>query len=226
MRNVISALLLSACASGAIAASTPKEDLLVPPANARHFTISSTAAKSGDVWSWSLPNGSTAYRMSLNLRGWITETDEVITRGPDGRPVKIAIRGYTDQGDATENFSVGPNGVATWKTSVDSGSAPFGAKRYNTYGGPWLAGEQDIEALVAAGDKGIDLLPGGHASITIGDSYQVDGPAGAEDGQAGFREGVWLFAASRSGWTPTITCSASPGSFRCFRPAMRPRDRS
>ncbi|MFX8778174.1 hypothetical protein ABTM50_20040, partial [Acinetobacter baumannii] len=58
------------------------------------------------------------------------------------------------------------------------GSAPFANKHYNTYGGPPLAGEFDIDALVAAGAKGIDLLPTGHASIAIGQTTQVEGPQG------------------------------------------------
>ena len=55
---------------------------------------------------------------------WITETDQLTTLGPDGRkPTKIAVRGYTDEGDATEDFGVDANGIARWKTSVDEGSA-------------------------------------------------------------------------------------------------------
>ena len=115
--------------------------------------------------------------MSMSLRGWITEEDETFTPGANGaQPAAIAIRGYSDQGDATEDYSVDAAGVAHWKTPVDGGEAPLGAKRYNPFGGPWLAGENDINALVAAGDKGIDLLPIGHASIAIKQSVQIDGP--------------------------------------------------
>ena len=162
---------------------------MTPPAGARHFTISSTAGKHGDIWSWTTPDGKSAYRMSMSLRGWITEDDEVITQGADGRPLAIAIRGFTNAGDATEDFNVDSNGVGHWKTSVDSGSAPFGAKRYNTYGGPWLAGEKDIEALVAAGSKGIDLLPTGHASLAMGKSVQIDGPNGPKTVKLAFVTG-------------------------------------
>jgi imidazolonepropionase-like amidohydrolase len=204
MRHLILAALLSACASAAIADPTPKEQLLKPPAGARHYTISSTAGKHGDIWSWIAPDGQTAYRMSMSLRGWITEDDALITAGADGRPTKIAIRGFTDSGDATEDFNVDGNGVAHWKTTVDSGSAPLGAKSYSTYGGPWLAGEQDIEALVKAGDKGMDLLPSGHASISIGQSVQIDGPQGPKTVKLAFVRGtdfspspVWLDADNR-----------------------------
>ncbi|WP_380871995.1 hypothetical protein ACFB49_29500 [Sphingomonas sp. DBB INV C78] len=171
----------------------------MPPAGARHFVISSTAAKHGDIWSWTMPDGRIAYRMSMSLRGWITETDELITVGNDGRATTIAIRGFTDSGDATEDFTVDANGTARWKTAVDSGSAPFAGKRYNTYGGPLLAAERDVEALVTAGDKGIDLLPTGHASITIGESVELAGPRGAKTVKLAFIKGygfapspVWL----------------------------------
>lgn len=172
---------------------------MAPPAGARHYVISSTAGKHGDIWSWTTPDGKTAYRMSMSLRGWVTEDDELITQGAAGQPAAIAIRGYTDSGDATEDYSVDGNGVAHWKTSVDSGSAPLGAKRYSTYGGPWLASEQDIDALVAAGDKGLDLLPNGHASISIGQPVQIEGPQGSKTVKLAFVKGfgfspnpVWL----------------------------------
>jgi len=159
------------------------------PADAHHYTISSTAGKHGDIWSWTMPDGRRAYRMSMSLRGWITEDDELITAGADGRPSAITVRGYTDSGDVAEDFNVDGSGVAHWKTTVDSGSAPYGSKRYNTYGGPWLAGEGDIDALVAEGDKGIDLLPNGHASITLGQSVQINGQQGPKTVKLAFIKG-------------------------------------
>jgi hypothetical protein len=199
MRRMILAALLAASAPAALAAPVPKEQLMTPPAGARHYTISSTAGKHGDVWSWTLPDGRMAYRMSMSLRGWITEDDELVTQGADGRTTAIAVRGYTDQGDATEDFNVDSSGVAHWKTMVDSGSAPFAGKRYSSYGGPWLASEKDVEALVAAGDKGVDLLPNGHATISIGQAAQIDGPRGLKTVKLAFIRGygfapspVWL----------------------------------
>jgi imidazolonepropionase-like amidohydrolase len=199
MRRSILAVVLTTCASVALAAPATKEQLMQPPATARHYLITSSAGKHGDIWSWTTPDGKSAYRMSMSLRGWITEDDELLTPGPDGRPAAIAIRGYTDQGDATEDFNVDPSGVAHWKTSIDAGSGPYGAKRYNTYGGPWLATENDVNALVAAGDKGIDLLPSGHGSISIGQSVQVDGPQGPKTLKLAYIKGfgfsptpVWL----------------------------------
>jgi imidazolonepropionase-like amidohydrolase len=184
------ALLAHEAAPAPAPAPATKEQLMVPPAGARHYTISSVAGKHGDIWSWSLPDGQTAYRMSMTLRGWVTETDEVIGFGPDKRPTRIAVRGFTDSGDATENFSVDGAGIAHWKTAVDEGSAPFGGKRYNSYGGPWLAGEADIAAFVAAGEKGIDLLPQGHASISIGKAVTIDGPSGPKTVKLAFVQGL------------------------------------
>ena len=178
MRLKLFALLFLTTSSIATAEPTPKEQLLKPPPAAQHYTISSEAGKHGDIWSWQTADGKLAYRMSMSLRGWITETDQTTTLDPDGRPATIAIRGYTDSGDATEDFSVDSKGIARWKTTVDEGSAPFGDKRYATYGGPWLAGENDINALVKAGPEGVDLLPAGRATLSIGKATQIDGPSG------------------------------------------------
>jgi imidazolonepropionase-like amidohydrolase len=227
MRRPILAVLLAATATLASAAPTPKEQLLTPPAGARHYTISSSAGKHGDVWSWALPDGQLAYRMSMSLRGWVTEDDQLVTPGADGRPVKIAIRGFTDSGDATEDFNVDANGVAHWKTAVDSGSAPFANKRYSTYGGPWLAGEKDVEALVAAGDKGIDLLPSGHASISIGQSVQIDGAQGPKTLKLAFIKGlgfapspVWLDSDNRF-FGNAGTISLLPAGYESAAPKLK-----
>jgi imidazolonepropionase-like amidohydrolase len=199
MRHLLLAALLAATASIAMAEPATKEQLAKPPADARHYTISSEAGKHGDMWSWKAADGRIAYRMSMSLRGWVSENDQHVTLGPDGRPTAIAIRGFTDTGDATEDFSVDASGVAHWKTAIDEGSAPFGARRYNTYGGPYLSTDLDIEALVAAGDKGIDMLPTGHASISIGAPVQIEGPQGAKTVKLAFTQGygfapspVWL----------------------------------
>lgn len=185
---------LFAASSTSLSAQNPapitKEQLMTPPAGARHYTISSMAGKHGDIWSWTLSNGLIDYRMSMNLRGWITEEDEQVTLGSDGRAASIAVRGYNDSGDATENFSVDAGGVAHWKTAVDSGSAAFGNKRYNTYGGPWLESEIDIKAMIAAGEKGLDLLPTGHATITVGPLQHVEGPKGLKDVKLAFVRGL------------------------------------
>ncbi|MEO6433626.1 MAG: amidohydrolase, partial [Sphingomicrobium sp.] len=203
-RSLTAALLLSAamiCAAPLSAAPTPKEQLLVAPQGARHFVISSSAGKHGDIWAWTLADGTSAYRMSMSLRGWITETDQTVTNGRDGRPTAIVVRGYTDSGDAGETYSVDPKGIAHWRTGIDEGSSPIAGKRYSNYGGPWIALEQDVAALVAAGDAGIDLLPSGHASLALGETVQIDGPGGPRTVRLAFLKGagfapnpIWLDA--------------------------------
>src|SRR6202012_468892 len=116
MRRFLLLPLVTTWATLAAAAPIEKEQLRTPPAGARHYTISSTAGKHGDIWSWATPDGRVAYRMSMSLRGWVTEEDEFVTVGSDRRPTAIAIRGYTDQGEATEDFAVDDAGVAQWKT--------------------------------------------------------------------------------------------------------------
>ena len=37
-----------------------KEELMKPPVGARHYTISSTAGKHGDIWAWTTPDGKQA----------------------------------------------------------------------------------------------------------------------------------------------------------------------
>jgi len=189
VKKLLYALLLAGVSVTAQAAPISKDQLLVPPPSARHFTITSKAGKHGDNWVWTLPDGRMASRMSMSLRGWITEVDEVATLGPDGRPVAVEVRGYTDSGDATESFKVDPSGVARWQTAVDSGSAPFGAKRYSNYGGPWFDGVDDAASLLAAGERGVELLPGGKGRLRIVRSVQISGPKGLETIKLGFVEG-------------------------------------
>ena len=206
MRKVFAAAALLLATTGLaspalLAEPAKKEDLMVAPAEARHYTITSSGGKHGDIWQWVLPDGRLAYRMSMNLRGWITETDQTNTLASDGTVKKIAIRGFTDSGEATEDYWVDDQGVAHWKTTVDEGSAPLGAKSYSTYGGPWLAGEGDIARLIAAGDKGIETLPSGRATISIGQPVEITGPQGPETVKLAFVRGqgfspqpLWLTA--------------------------------
>lgn len=175
-----------------------------PPPTAQHYTISSAAGKHGDIWAWTTTDGKFAYRMSMTLRGWITETDQTTQLGPDGRPTAIVIRGSTASRDASETFHVGPDGKATWQTAIDRGSAPFANKLYSPHGGPWLARALDIDAFVKAGEAGIDLLPGGRARISIGRATEIDGPDGKRTVRLAYISGqsfapapVWLDADNR-----------------------------
>ena len=86
VRRALIALSLAVSPVALAAAPVPKDQLLKPPASAAHYVVVSMAGKHGDQWAWTLPDGSIATRYSQSLRGWITETDEVMTLGADGLP--------------------------------------------------------------------------------------------------------------------------------------------
>jgi imidazolonepropionase-like amidohydrolase len=178
MRRLIIAATLSSCACAALAEPTLKEQLLVPPANATHFVVVSTAGKHGDEYIWTLPDGRTALRESILLRGLVFEQDETMRFGADGMPSEVVIRGVTPSGDAAENFTLA-NGTATWVSPVDKGSAPYGSPAYYLpQGGPFLASAPEIDRLLAAGRAGLALLPSGKATYEKVASLDVDGPQG------------------------------------------------
>ena len=189
MRRSILLALLSASASAVVAAPTPKEQLLVPPSNAEHFVVVSEAGKHGDEWRWTQPDGSRAYRYSQSLRGWITETDETIKADSSGIPAEMRIRGVSPSGDQAESYVVS-NGQGHWVATVDQGTAPVAGKFYLANGGIHIADEFLIDRLVAAGTKGIDLLPSGHATLTPAGQMTIDGPNGKKQLQLGFIKGI------------------------------------
>ena len=124
MRRMIVAALLAASASIAIAEPTPKDQLLVPPGDAAHYVVVSTAGKHGDEYMWTMPDGRLAIRELILLRGLIFETDETMRVGADGMPSEVVIRGVTPQGDSAESFNVA-NGQAAWTSPVDRAARPI-----------------------------------------------------------------------------------------------------
>jgi imidazolonepropionase-like amidohydrolase len=166
----------------------PKEELLKPPADAVHYVVVSEAGKHGDQWQWKLPDGRTAYRWSQELRGWITEMDQVSTLAPDGTIQDLEVRGVTMTGDAAEIFRV-DNGRATWKTATDSGEAAAGGW-YIPAGGVSIANAPLIEKLAAAGEGGVDFLPSGKGRMTFGPTHTIQGPGGPKKVQLAFMRGI------------------------------------
>jgi imidazolonepropionase-like amidohydrolase len=177
----------------------PKEDLLVPPADAARYVVVSDSAQHGQQWRWTLPDGRIAYRHSQSLRGWITETDATVQLGADGLPSEIHIRGVSPSGDAAESFTLDPDGTARWTSLSDSGSAPAQGAAYVTAGGPSLLEAHLVNRLVVAGDDGIALLPSGRARLQRDIVATVEGPDGPKPVQLAFLRGlttsplpVWL----------------------------------
>lgn len=196
---LIAALLASAAPIGAHAHEAapapaapskpvPKEELLKPPADAVHYVVVSEAGKHGDQWRWQLPDGRTAYRWSQELRGWITEMDQIDSVAPDGTIAATTVRGVTLAGDAAEEFRVA-NGRATWKTATDAGEGPAGGW-YIPAGGVGIAGAPLIDALAAAGDSGLSFLPSGKGRMTLAGTQVIQGPAGPKTVQLGFVSGI------------------------------------
>ena len=200
MRRLLVAALLSAAplalvpaaahvtAAAAAGTPVPKEQLLKPPADAVHYVVVSDAGKHGDQWRWQLPDGRTAYRWSQELRGWISEVDQVVASGTDGSPTEIAIRGVTMTGDAAETFSI-RDGKAIWTSTSDSGEVAAGGF-YLPAGGVSLANEALINRLAEAGTSGIDLLPSGHGTLSLGPTMSISGPNGPKTVQLAFVRGV------------------------------------
>ncbi len=190
VRQALIALCLSASPVALAAAPVPADQLMKPPANAAHYLVVSEAGKHGDEWVWTLPDGSTAYRESILLRGLVFETDEVVRLGKDGMPDKVEVRGVTPSGDAGETFSIA-GGRARWKSPVDEGSAPYGGPAfYVTQGGTFLSGDLQAAKLATAGAKGLVLLPSGRGAVEAGPSLTIKGPAGPKQVKLAFITGV------------------------------------
>jgi imidazolonepropionase-like amidohydrolase len=159
----LAVMFAAVLAALSVRAQTPTADLERPPADARHWVILSTGGKHGDSWAWARPDGTRVSRESMNLRGMVWELDTVIRRGADGMPSNVVVRGVTPSGDASETFSIA-EAVATWRSPVDQGSAPYTAPRYySTFGGTMDTSAAFVEKLIAAPGHTLDLLPGGRA---------------------------------------------------------------
>ena len=164
------AALLATAASAQVATA----DLARPPAAATHYVIESTGGRHGDAYVWTAPDGSFMARESMNLRGQVWEDDLSLRRGSGGTPAAMTIRGVSPSGDAAETFAVA-GGTATWRSPIDHGSTTFdGRSFYVSQGGLLASNFVFIEALLAAPDKTLTLLPGGTAharrlaSTTVG----------------------------------------------------------
>jgi len=163
MRALIgTALALVLGASAATAQVTP-DQLAKPPADAKIFSIVSTAGKHGSVWEWTAPDGTLMARLTLTLRGQVWDEDEAIRLGADGAIQDYVLRGTSPNGDVGETFHVA-NGTASWKSPIDSGSKAYSsAAYYLPFGIAPRAGDIFGDALTMHPDKDIALLPGGRA---------------------------------------------------------------
>ncbi len=175
MRISLLAAALCLAVSSLALAQTATEQLATPPATAQHFTIMSKAGKHGTSDRWTGSDGARMGRESLVLRGQVFEVDSTAHVGGDGMLDHVVIRGHTPNGDAAESFDI-KGGMASWKSPVDASSSPYrGPAEYNSFGGTNDLGADFFEALLAAPDKSLAMLPGGRAhadvltTLTIGE---------------------------------------------------------
>lgn len=163
MRRIAGAVFALVLLAARAGAATPVSELATPPGNATHFTILSSASKHGESTMWATQDGALHARESLLLRGQVFETDSVARTGADGLYEAVTVRGFTPSGDAAETFAI-DRGMASWKSPVDGGSAPYAAPAiYGPFGGPIGLMAVFYERLLAAPNHSLALLPGGKA---------------------------------------------------------------
>lgn len=159
----IQAIRFVAGAAALIAMIAPAaaDDLATPPKGAKSWTIVSAGGSHGSEEVWTDKNNVHWARMHILLRGLVYDVDQATTLNEAGLPTKIAIRGVTPSGDATEDFSV-EDGLAKWKTPADSGEAAWrDGLVYIPFGGPIASNALLVNALIADEDHKLDALPGG-----------------------------------------------------------------
>ena len=206
------ALLAAALLSGAMAGSpvawaqVPKDQLAQPPADAQAFSVISSAGSHGKAAIWRTADGTWMSRDSVLLRGQVWEMDQSARLGPDGMPAALTVRGYTPNGDAGETFALA-DGKASWKSPVDAGGATYaGPAFYVTEGGTFSGSSQLLlEALLAAPDRSLALLPGGKAHAEKLTEISV--------GEGAARKTVVAWAITGLGNSPLALWATGDGKF-------------
>jgi imidazolonepropionase-like amidohydrolase len=187
--SVLSPITLTLAVAGyAVAAPTPKEELMSPPDDAVHYIIVSESNTHGDEWRWITEEGSIAFRKSQSLRGWITETDALAALDEEGNPLRIRIRGVTPAGDAAEFMDTDENGVH-WDSGADRGRAGGGGF-YMPRGGPSALFGLLAESIL--GQPQLALLPTGVARAREGGTLTIEDEAGNIEARLLFIDGLQL----------------------------------
>jgi imidazolonepropionase-like amidohydrolase len=180
-------LIALICSTTTAANPTPKQELMVPPDDATHYIIVSETNTHGDEWRWDTDDGAIAFRKSQSLRGWITETDALVTLAADGDPQSVRIRGVTPAGDAAEVMDTGPEGVH-WDSGADKGAAPADSGFYLPRGGPQAMFGLLAERILDEGE--VVLLPTGTARLSEGGTLAIEDEDGNVEVRLLFIEGL------------------------------------
>jgi cytosine/adenosine deaminase-related metal-dependent hydrolase len=148
-------------------AQMPVDQLAKPPADAKIWTISSGdgSVHHGQVALWTDASGTHWSRMSMNLRGIVTEIDEQNRFAADGTLSALMVRGSVPEGDAAESYSV-KDGIYTYTSPVDHGAGKTAPTlQYVSFGGTFDSFVPLIDAMMKASDHTIDLLPSGRGKM-------------------------------------------------------------
>lgn len=199
------AAVLALLCGTARGAEVPAAQLAVAPADAKHFTIMSTAGRHGTMEEWTAADGSLMGRMHLVLRGQVWDEDERIRLAPDGTVAAYELRGSSPNGDVGETFAVA-NGTATWKSPIDGGSAPYRSPAFYLPAGFSIRGTDPLmERLVARPGTAAALLPGGSGTAAKLASTSV--------GQGAARMEVVLWSVTGITGTPLTFYTDTAGKF-------------
>ncbi len=135
------------------------------PAGAQTWFITSTGGRHGQSLRWTDAKGVRHSRESLNLRGLRNEVDQQMRLGADGATQMLTSHGVNPQGDASEHFALVKD-KARYASQVDHGevAAKPGAV-YVPFGGTLDGNIALFDALMRSPINGVDLLPGGHATV-------------------------------------------------------------
>lgn len=161
-----SIFLLSLLLAMQAAAQTPAEQLAKPQGDAMVWTITDAGGiHHGQVSLWADARGTHWSRVSLNLRGFISEVDEQQLFAADGTLETLIVRGRTPEGDAGETYEV-KDGNYAWKSPVDhgSGKAKPGLD-YVSFGGGFESFLFVVDAMLKSPTHSVDLLPSGRGRI-------------------------------------------------------------
>ena len=147
-------------------AQTPADTLATPTADAKVWTITTDGVVShGHVSLWTDANGTHWSRMSLDLRGLVTEIEEQNRFAADGTLQAMTVRGKTPGGDAAESYIV-KDGTYSFASPVDHGTGMASAGlQYVAFGGTLDSFTFVIDAMLKSPTHSVALLPSGKGAI-------------------------------------------------------------
>lgn len=135
-----------------------------PPLDAERFSFVSIAGTHGTAHRWIESDGSRVSQDSVSLRGNTYAINQSILYGKDGMPMRFVVHGTSPQGDVSESFNLYKD-VASWTSPVDSGSVPYSAPAfYYPQGGTYDSYAALLDALLAAPNRTLQLIPSGTAT--------------------------------------------------------------